>query len=113
MMGNLFSPGKLLLTSEYVVLDGALALAVPTQWGQEFFFEETEDGNSRVFWEAYHQNSLWLSADIDYKTWNITSANLAEAAAFVVKDAKIEVIIKVDKIILRIIKISTLIHIIK
>ena len=38
MAGTLFSPGKLLLTSEYVVLDGALALAVPTQWGQEFFF---------------------------------------------------------------------------
>ena len=85
MAGTLFSPGKLLLTSEYVVLDGALALAVPTKWGQEFFFEETEDGNSRVYWEAYHQNSLWLSADIDYKTWNITSANLPEAAAFVLK----------------------------
>ena len=39
-MSTIFSPGKLLLTSEYVVLDGALALAVPTKWGQEFFFDE-------------------------------------------------------------------------
>lgn len=37
-MGSIFSPGKLLLTSEYFVLDGALALAVPTIPGQEFFF---------------------------------------------------------------------------
>ena len=85
MMGNLFSPGKLLLTSEYVVLDGALALAVPTKWGQEFFFEETEDGNSRVYWEAYHQNTLWLKAEINYKTWEIAATNLPQAAAFVLK----------------------------
>ncbi len=28
------SNGKLLITGEYAVLDGALALAVPTQFGQ-------------------------------------------------------------------------------
>lgn len=85
MTGNLFSPGKLLLTSEYVVLDGALALAVPTKWGQEFFFEENGDGNSMVFWEAYHQNILWLKAEINYKTWEIAATNLPQAAEFVLK----------------------------
>ncbi|WP_332021791.1 GYDIA family GHMP kinase [Kaistella sp.] len=85
MTGNLFSPGKLLFTSEYVVLDGALALAVPTKWGQEFFFEENGDGNSMVFWEAYHQNILWLKAEINYKTWEIAATNLPQAAAFVLK----------------------------
>ena len=85
MAGTLFSPGKLLLTSEYVVLDGALALAVPTKWGQEFFFEETQDGFSTVFWEAYHQDILWLKAEINYKTWEITSSNLPQAAAFILK----------------------------
>ena len=39
-MGTLFSPGKLLLTSEYVVLDGALALAIPTKYGQDFLDNE-------------------------------------------------------------------------
>ena len=85
MTGNLFSPGKLLLTSEYVVLDGALALAVPTKWGQEFFFEENGDGNSMVFWEASHQNILWLKAEINYKTWEIAATNLPQAAEFVLK----------------------------
>ena len=85
MTGNLFSPGKLLLTSEYAVLDGALALAVPTKWGQEFFFEENGDGNSMVFWEASHQNILWLKAEINYKTWEIAATNLPQAAEFVLK----------------------------
>lgn len=84
-MGKIFSPGKLLLTSEYVVLDGALALAVPTQLGQEFFFEETEDGKSLIRWEAYHQNQLWLKTEIDYKNGWILRTNLKEPAEFILK----------------------------
>ncbi len=88
MKGNLFSPGKLLLTSEYFVLDGALALAVPTKLGQEFFFDEKPDGNSEIIWEAYHENVLWLTARISYKNWQILDTNNADAAAFVVKVLK-------------------------
>ncbi|QNS40605.1 30S ribosomal protein S6 [Chryseobacterium manosquense] len=84
-MGQLFSPGKLLLTSEYTVLDGALALAVPTKWGQEFFFESNDDAKSEVVWEAYHQDQLWLYAKINYQTWEIAATNLPQAAAFVLK----------------------------
>ncbi len=36
-MKAIFSPGKLMLTSEYFAIDGALVLAVPTRLGQEFF----------------------------------------------------------------------------
>ena len=75
MKGKIFSPGKLLLTSEYTVLDGALALAISTQPGQEFFYEETEDGISLIFWEAYVQNELWLKAVIDYKNWKVLETN--------------------------------------
>lgn len=84
-MGKIFSPGKLLLTSEYVVLDGALALAVPTKLGQEFFFEEVADGNSIVVWEALHQNQEWLKVVIDYQNWSILETNNPTAAAFVIK----------------------------
>lgn len=85
MKGKLFSPGKLLLTSEYVVLDGALSLAVPTKWGQEFFFEEIQNTDSFVFWEAFHQNQPWLNAKIDYKNGKILSTNLPESAEFILK----------------------------
>ncbi|MFP7656901.1 GYDIA family GHMP kinase [Chryseobacterium proteolyticum] len=87
-MGEIFSPGKLMLTSEYFAIDGALVLAVPTRLGQEFFFEETEDGKSLVFWEAYHQNKLWLKVIIDYSSWKILETNIAPSAQFLIKTLK-------------------------
>lgn len=83
-MGRIFSPGKLLLTSEYFVLDGALALAIPTKPGQEFFFEEIHDRNSEIIWQAYHQEKLWLSIKINYRNWTILDTNMETPAKFVV-----------------------------
>lgn len=77
-----------MLTSEYTVLDGALALAVPTKPGQEFFFEENPDGNSEILWQAYHENNFWLEAKIDYKNWKIKATNIPEAAEFILKVLK-------------------------
>ena len=85
MSGKFFSPGKLLLTSEYVVLDGALALAIPTKWGQEFFFEEVNDGESLIYWTALHQHQPWLEIKIDYKKETIISTNIPGSASFILK----------------------------
>lgn len=87
-MGEIFSPGKLMLTSEYFAIDGALVLAVPTLLGQEFFFEEKDDENSLVLWKAYHQNKLWLKAVINYKNWQILETNLPSAAEFILNTLK-------------------------
>ncbi|MCU7617866.1 GYDIA family GHMP kinase [Chryseobacterium sp. PBS4-4] len=87
-MGEIYSPGKLMLTSEYFAVDGALVLAVPTKLGQEFFFEEIHDGKSIIFWEAYHQNKLWLKAVIDYKNWQILETNITSSAEFILKTLK-------------------------
>ncbi|WP_126653280.1 GYDIA family GHMP kinase [Chryseobacterium aureum] len=84
-MSAIFSPGKLMLTSEYFAIDGALVLAVPTRLGQEFFFEEQEDGKSLILWEAYHQNTLWLKVVIDYKNWQILETNIPSSAEFITK----------------------------
>jgi mevalonate kinase len=81
----IFSHGKLLLTSEYVVLDGALALALPTKWGQEFFVSESDDGQSLVHWKALHQGKPWLTASIDYQNGSVVSTNIPESAEFVAK----------------------------
>lgn len=77
-----------MLTSEYFAVDGALVLAVPTKLGQEFFFEEKHDGKSIIFWEAYHQNKLWLKAVIDYKNWQILETNITSSAEFILKVLK-------------------------
>lgn len=85
MENHVFSPGKLLITSEYFVLDGALALAVPTKLGQDFYWEEIEDNKSLIFWEALHQNITWLHAIIDYDSWTIIETNLPENAQFILQ----------------------------
>lgn len=77
-----------MLTSEYFAIDGALVLAVPTKLGQEFFFDEKEDERSLVFWEAHHQNKLWLKAVIDYKSWQILETNIPSSAAFILNTLK-------------------------
>lgn len=87
-MNAIFSPGKLMLTSEYFAIDGALVLAVPTKLGQEFFFEERDDNQSLIFWEALHQNKPWLKAVIDYKNWQILETNIPLSAEFVLKTLK-------------------------
>lgn len=54
-----YSNGKLLLTGEYLVLDGALALAIPTRYGQSLMVEPTTDAH--LSWESYNQEgSLWF-----------------------------------------------------
>ncbi|KMQ66243.1 30S ribosomal protein S6 [Chryseobacterium angstadtii] len=87
-MSGIFSPGKLMLTSEYFAIDGALVLAVPTKLGQEFFFEEKNDEKSLIFWEAHHQNQLWFKAAIDYKEWQILETNIPSSAEFILKTLK-------------------------
>ena len=80
-----FSPGKLLLTSEYVVLDGALALAVPTNLGQEMTVKERIDGNNVIIWEAFHENEAWLNVKIDIRKWTILETNILISAEFILK----------------------------
>ena len=87
-MSRIFSPGKLMLTSEYVAVDGALVLAIPTKLGQELFYTENEDQKSLIFWEAYHQNQLWLKTTIDYKNWKILETNNSKASEFILKTLK-------------------------
>ena len=60
-MQNYNSHGKLLLTAEYVVLDGAKALAIPTTFGQSLKVEKTE--RNSIIWESFdHDNKSWFNA---------------------------------------------------
>jgi mevalonate kinase len=48
-----YSNGKLLITGEYVVLDGAMALAVPTKYGQSLEVEPRQD--HKIKWESFDE----------------------------------------------------------
>ena len=58
-----YSNGKLLLTGEYVVLDGAKALALPTTFGQDLTFES--NGEKAISWKSFDSDgSIWFEDSI-------------------------------------------------
>lgn len=65
MTQHFYSNGKLLLTGEYVVLDGALSFALPTKYGQALTIKELD---SPVI--------LWTSLDEKGEIWFHTSLQL-------------------------------------
>ncbi len=55
---HFYAQGKLLLTGEYTVLDGATALAIPTRYGQSLTVRSVEK-----------KGCLWKSLDSDGTVW--------------------------------------------
>ena len=54
--------GKLLLTGEYAVLDGALALALPVRYGQSLVVE-TDDKPGQLLWLSRNEKGeIWFQA---------------------------------------------------
>ena len=67
MKKTFYSNGKLLITSEYVVLDGAIALALPTKFGQNLHIEEGE--NEMISWTSFDSDgSIWFEDNIPFSS---------------------------------------------
>lgn len=66
MKQTFYSNGKLLLTGEYVVLDGAKAFALPTKFGQNLI---VENGNDRkITWKSFDKDkSIWFEDSISFE----------------------------------------------
>lgn len=75
---SFYAHGKLLLTGEYAVLDGAEALCLPLQLGQKMRIKSCK--NDSLSWEAYLPNQrVWFTARYDLNL-NLIEANNAEPA---------------------------------
>jgi mevalonate kinase len=62
-----YSNGKLLITGEYLVLDGAKALALPTKFGQNLIIEPSEDNS--IQWRSHdHDGSIWFEDTIPFSS---------------------------------------------
>jgi len=71
-MKNYYSNGKLLLTGEYLVLDGAKSLAIPTKYGQDLVVQKIKE--SSLIWESYDTlNNCWFTAEFRLPDVRITS----------------------------------------
>ncbi|WP_343330755.1 GYDIA family GHMP kinase [Polaribacter staleyi] len=63
-MKNYYSNGKLLLTGEYLVLDGAKSLAIPTKFGQDLVVENIQE--PQIIWGSFtHTGACWFEAVFD------------------------------------------------
>lgn len=63
MKKTFYSNGKLLITGEYLVLDGAKAFALPTKFGQNLIIEEAE--GQIIHWKSFDSDgSIWFEDTI-------------------------------------------------
>lgn len=61
-MQSFSANGKLLLSGEYLVLQGALALATPCKFGQDLKIEKTD--TSSLVWQSLKQDgSIWIQEE--------------------------------------------------
>ncbi|MFN8261558.1 MAG: GYDIA family GHMP kinase [Chitinophagales bacterium] len=78
-MTTFHANGKLLLTGEYFILDGAVGLALPTKFGQTISVESSAEKG--IFWKSVdHENKVWFEAKFS-ASLDIISASNNEIAA--------------------------------
>ena len=65
MIQEYHSHGKFLLTGEYLVLKGALALALPLKLGQSLELEQLETNNEQIQWKAWRPEGRWFSVTLN------------------------------------------------
>jgi len=77
-MKEFYSNGKLLITGEYFVLDGAKSLAVPTACGQGLIVEPIKE--SQLIWNSFtNEGKCWLEAIFDLPKLRLVSATFDAA----------------------------------
>ena len=97
-MMNYYSNGKLLLTGEYLVLDGAKSLAIPTKFGQDLIVEKIKE--AQIIWGSFtHTGECWFEAVFDLKKLRLVNCTfnsdnegnadvIAETLLSVLREAK-------------------------
>ncbi|UJH69288.1 GHMP kinase [Muricauda sp. SCSIO 65647] len=89
-MTEFYSHGKLLLTGEYAVLDGAKALAIPTKFGQHLRYKKT--GNRTIQWKSLDdRDHIWFTASFEPGNFKIIAASdfkMADTLSTILQEAK-------------------------
>ena len=71
---EVYSNGKVLLTGEYVILDGALSLAAPTKFGQYLRLRESQ--SNLINWKSINfDGNIWFECLITSDTLKVKSTS--------------------------------------
>jgi mevalonate kinase len=76
-----YSNGKLLLTSEYLILFGATALAIPVQYGQSMAVYSA-DARNTITWKASILNEPWFETELLLPDLTVLTNTDAEKAKY-------------------------------
>ena len=78
------SNGKLLLTGEYLILDGALSIALPCNYGQSLEFNK--ESSEQMSWKSFNSNNeLWFSAIIESENLKLIETNDKRKAGWLIE----------------------------
>ncbi|WP_147678868.1 GYDIA family GHMP kinase [Algibacter pacificus] len=78
-MKQFFSNGKLLISGEYVVLDEAVSLAVPTKYGQSLRIEPIDE--PKIIWKSLDEKgTVWFESVFELKNNTILNSNNDEVS---------------------------------
>ena len=85
-----YSHGKLLITGEYLVVKGTLALAVPTKIGQalEVTMKKGDYKTGRwgeVHWQSFYNDECWFEAEFSLPAMEIVSSKDKQTASYLQK----------------------------
>ena len=84
MQQTFYSNGKLLITGEYLILDGAKGLALPTKMGQNLNVEDTNSGNIR--WKSYDADgSIWFEEILSFQEIQDSNSTTESVKATLIK----------------------------
>ena len=74
-MLNYRANGKLLLTSEYAITQGAKGLALPVRFGQKIHYHPNLEGNSISWSSPDHEAKEWFWAEISLSLEVLRTSN--------------------------------------
>ena len=83
--------GKLLISGEYFVLDGATALALPVRFGQTLEVRERNKPNGLVWESRDWDNTVWFSAEYELPYLGVVETSdrsAAEMLASIIRDCQ-------------------------
>ncbi len=81
-----FGSGKVLITGEYFVLDGALALAVPTKVGQSLSVKYAQSFSPSLSWKSYDvKGNCWFDSKFEFWHFKCLDENPSEEALLLQK----------------------------
>jgi len=82
MIKKFYSHGKFLITAEYLIMNGAVGIAVPLKYGQSLIVKK--NSLNKIIWQTNIKDNLWFKAEFD-NDFNIIKSSNNETASFLSK----------------------------